>query len=62
MVTILMQLTNLFKNLSIILLFIVFSFLLGIFKTKKILSTSGIGKIEFLINEDKIEKEVHGFV
>jgi len=62
MVTILMQLTNLFKNeffknLSIILLFIVFSFSLGIFKTKKIASTQDIGKIDFLINEDKIKKE-----
>ncbi len=46
-----------FKNLSIILLFIVFNFSLGIFKTKKIVSNKGIGKIDFIINEDKIKKE-----
>jgi hypothetical protein len=62
MVTVLMKVTyafknEFFKNLSIILLFIVFSFSLGIFKTKKIVSTQGIGKIDFLINEDKIKKE-----
>lgn len=57
-----MKLNFLFKNefirnLSIILLFIVFSFLLGIFKTRKILSTPGIENIDILLNEDKIKKE-----
>jgi thiol-disulfide isomerase/thioredoxin len=51
-----MQLLNFFKNLAIILLFIILSFSLGIFKTRKIISSQGLDEIDFLINENKIKK------